>query len=66
MAGETEFWLYIHDVGEEFFLHYDFWPIVPRIYQTRKHEVSLDMVIEKRTEIGDDNCVTKEYSHFGN
>ena len=65
LVAEVEFWLYIHGEGEEFFLHYDFWPSVPRIHHVRKPEVSLDLVIKKTTEIMDENCISKEYSYFG-
>ena len=62
-----EFWLYIHGEGEEFFLHYDYWPSVPKIHHVRFPEVSTDFVIKKSTEISDENCYwAKEYSYFGN
>ena len=65
LVGEVEFWLYIHGEGEEFFLHYDFWPSVPRIHHVRKPTVSLDLVIKKTTEIIANDCISKEYSYFG-
>ena len=67
LVGEIEFWLYIHGEGEEFYLHYDFWPSVPKIHHVRRPEASTDFVIKKSTEISDGNCYpAKEYSYFGN
>ena len=48
VVGGIEFWLYIHGEREEFFLHYDYWPSVPKIHHIRKPEVSTDFVIKSR------------------
>ena len=60
-----EFWIYLHDEGEEYYLHYDFWPTVPPIYHVRKPEAQLDLVIKKELEISSDGCKNGEYSYFG-
>jgi len=67
--NEDEFWLYIHGDGEEFYLHYDYWPSVPSMHYVKRHEVFLDVVVTKKIEIRDDEsgCLEEEnYSYFGN
>jgi hypothetical protein len=64
--AEVEFWLYIHDEGEEFFLHYDYWPSVPPIKHVKQPEVSIDIVVTKTLEIEDEGCKDENYSYFGN
>ena len=64
--AEVEFWLYIHDEGEEFFLHYDYWPSVPPIHHVRRPERSLDFVVTKRLEMASDGCKEENYFYFGN
>ena len=67
LVGGMEFWLYIHGEGEEFFLHYDLWPSVPKFHHVKRPEASADFVIKKSMEISDGNCYwAKEYSYFGN
>ena len=61
----TTFWIYLHDKGEEYYLHYDYWPTVPPIYHVRKQEAVLDLVIKKELEISSDDCKNGDYSYFG-
>ena len=61
----VEFWIYLHDKGEEYYLHYDLWPTVPPIYHVRKPEALLDLVIKKELKISSDDCKDGDYSYFG-
>ena len=63
--NDAEFWLYIHDIGEEYYLHYDFWPKVPFIYQAKSREIYTDIVLRKNLEIANINCTEPPYSYFG-
>ena len=64
--GKIEFWIYIHDIGEEYFLHYDYWPDIPNKYQVKKEDVAIDITIRKQIQKTDENCNTDErYSYFG-
>ena len=63
---DDEFWIYFHDVGEEFFLHYDYWPSVPPFNHVKQQEMMLDVGVRKEMDISDDGCTTEEkYSYFG-
>ena len=64
-VGDVEFWLYVHGPGEEFYLHYDYWPTVPKIHHARRPEINLDLVVKKMTEISEDNCISDFDSYFG-
>ena len=39
--------LYIHEKGEEFFLHYDYWPFVPFTYQPQQKDIWVDVNLRK-------------------
>ena len=68
LFGEVDFWLYIHPVGEEYFLHYDFWANVPHIQHVRSAASSIDVVIKKTIEtsaMNEDCNDENEYSYFG-
>ena len=65
LAPEEEFWLYIHDEGEEFFLTYNYWPVVPRSHLIRRSVLGVEVVIKKTIDTSDNNCVSKENSYFG-
>ena len=60
-----EFWIYVHDEGEEYFLHYDFWPTVPTTHQVKSDSEHIDMMVHKQVSISNENCVEGEYSYFG-
>ena len=62
---DAEFWLYVHDTGEEYYLHYDFWPKVPFIYKTKSQEINMDIVVRKQLERANENCKEQPYSYFG-
>ena len=65
---DNEFWIYVHDKGEEYYLHYDFWPIVPFIHRSVTNEYFSDIVVRKELEIfdsDDDNCSEEVYDYFG-
>ena len=58
----------MHDKGEQYYLHYDFWPNVPYIHESKPKEYSMDMVITKELEIEaeiDGSCMDGSYNYFG-
>ena len=59
-----EFWMYIHDKGDEFYLHYDFWPNVPFIYHFGDKDHFADLVVRKEVEVHDENCNEGSYNYF--
>ena len=66
IAPISEFWIYIHDLGEEYFLHHDYWPMIPIKYQVKNTDQSIDVMVQKEIKISDENCVADEiYSYFG-
>ena len=62
---DNEFWIYVHDRGEEYYLHYDFWPTVPFIHRSVTNEYFSDIVVRKELEIHQDNCSEENYDYFG-
>ena len=44
----SEFWLYLHAKGEEYFLHYDFWPYVPFAHHFKDTEYWVDINVRKK------------------
>ena len=62
---EAEFWIYIHDEGAEYFLHYDYWPRIPAMHLVKSDELHLDLMVRKNSEQSDENCVFGNYSYFG-
>ena len=65
LYAKTEFWMYVHDKGEEFYLHYDFWPNVPYIHHSKEQEQFVDIVIRKELEVQNDNCDDIPDNYFG-
>ena len=63
---QSEFLIYLHDKGEEYYLHYDFWPSVPFIHRSTKKEYFSDVVVRKELETYHENCQKKSYDYFGN
>ena len=62
---KNEFWIYVHDRGEEYYLHYDFWPTVPFIHRSVIDEYFSDIVVRKELEIHQENCKEETYDYFG-
>jgi hypothetical protein len=56
--------MYVHDKGEEFYLHYDFWPKVPFIHHTQEEEYFADIVVRKELEIQQEGCKDGNYNYF--
>ena len=67
LVAETEFWIYIHDEGAEYFLHYDYWPRIPAIHQVKIDEIHLDLMVRKNVEHSDETCFSydESYTYFG-
>ena len=66
LNNKIEFWIYIHDLGEEYFLHHDFWPTIPKKYHVKEADVTIDVMIQKEIRIANKNCEKdEEYSYFG-
>ena len=63
--SESEFLMYLHDKGEEYYLHYDFWPNVPYTHHAKKEEFFTDMVVKKELEVLTENCEPTNYGYFG-
>ena len=64
--SKIEFWIYIHDLGEEYFLHHDFWPTTPRKYHVKDADVIIDVMVQKEIKNAYENCEKNEdYSYFG-
>ena len=55
----------MHDRGEEYYLHYDFWPSVPYIHHVKHKEYFTDLVVEKELEVQNEDCEKIEYDYFG-
>jgi len=65
LNSKIEFWIYIHDLGEEYFLHHDFWPTIPKKYHVKEADVTIDVMIQKEVKITNKNCEKdEEYSYF--
>ena len=62
---ESNFWLYVHDKGEQYYLHYDYWPHVPYIHHSKPEDVSMDIIIEKNIDISNKDCNDGSYNYFG-
>ena len=56
----NEFYVYIHDKGEEFHLHYDFWPKVPFIYHFKVTDFYADLFVRKEDELRLHECCEEE------
>ena len=64
--GNIEFWIYIHDIGEEYFLHYDYWPAVPMKYHVKKEDQAIDIMFQKEIKRSNENCNKHgHYFYFG-
>ena len=47
----SEFWIYLVEPGDEFFLHYDFWPDpIPSVFKHSVDALYLDISIKKQQE----------------
>ena len=44
----SEIWLYLHARGEEYFLHYDYWPYVPFTHHFKDTEYWVDINVRKK------------------
>ena len=62
---KSDFWIYVHDRGEEFYLHYDFWPTVPFIHHSTEEEYFADIVVKKELEVQNEKCSEESYDYFG-
>ena len=56
--------MYVHEEGEEFYLHYDFWPNVPFIHHSQEDEFFSDMVVRKELEVQQEGCKDGAYNYF--
>ena len=57
--------MYVHDKGDEFYLHYDFWPKVPFIHHSQENEYFADIVVRKELEVQNEECQNGNYNYFG-
>ena len=56
--------MYVHDKGEEYYLHYDFWPKVPFIHHSQEDEYFADIVVRKALEVQNEECKDETYDYF--
>ena len=62
----NEFYVYVHDKGEEFYLHYDFWPKVPFIYHFKETDVFGDLFVRKEDELHlNEYCEEGTINYYG-
>ena len=64
LNGTNEFLLYIHGKGEEYFLHYEYWPMAPYIYHSKNQEYWEDIAIEKELYIKNQDCKGGSHVYF--
>ena len=66
IKGEDRISFYVHDTGEEYFLHYDYWPNVPFIYKSSGDIFWEEIVIRKQLQIrSGEACSKDQYNYFG-
>ena len=66
VVKDIEFWIYIHEPGEEYFLHFDYWPTIPIKHHVRSEDASTDIMAQKEIKSIDDNGNNDDdYSYFG-
>ena len=65
LKENSEITLFVHDKGEEYFLHYESWNIIPNSYHVKKDEYLVDLVLKKELQRKDQNCQNGVYSYFG-
>ena len=59
-------WIYVHDKGEQYFLHYDFWPTAQIKHLVKKEDEIMDILVQKEIKKSDENCKKDEgYFYFG-
>ena len=47
LNGTNQFKLYLHERGEEYFLHYDYWPYVPFTHHSKQEDIWVDVNLKK-------------------
>ena len=65
LKEDAEILLFVHDKGEEFFLHYETWNIIPSSYHVKTEEYVVDMVMTKELHKKNRNCRYGAYNYFG-
>ena len=66
VVKDIDIWIYIHEVGEEYFLHFDYWPTIPIKHYVRPEDTSTDIMAQKEIKSIEENCNhDEEYSYFG-
>ena len=57
----------MHDTGEEYFLHYDYWPSIPFSYKSSSDTFWEEFGILKQVQIKSAGgaCTKKNYDYFG-
>ena len=63
---DVEFWIYFHNEGEEFFLHYDYWPHVPPVHHIKRNDKIVDIIVRKELSMIYEGCTNEKHSYMGN
>ena len=61
----AKFLIYVHDHGEEYFMHYDIWPGIPSVHQVQEEVHSIEIDVKKEVEVASNNCIDGAYSYYG-
>ena len=68
LGKDADTYFYVHDKGEQYFLHYDWWPELPFIYHVPPNTYSgVEFIIKKEIEMKDEHCdeeSTVKYHNF--
>ena len=59
--------MHFHGEGEEFYLHYDYWPYVHPVHHVSRHEKMVDFLVGKEVLMNSNEaCKNENYSYLGN
>ena len=66
LKEDADFLVYVHDKGEEYFMHHEVWPTIPPIHRVRKDDFAVDYTFQKLTnQKGTLECKHEPYNYFG-
>lgn len=64
---DAELSMYFHGEGEEFYLHYDYWPYVHPVHHVSRHEKMVDFLVGKEVLMNsDEGSINENYSYLDN
>ena len=67
IKGNSRVSLLVHNTGEEFFLHYDYWSNIPFTYKSSGDTFWEEFGVQKQLQIksSEDVCMEQNYDYFG-